>query len=301
MAQILILKGDKPNSDSEAYKTFQGLAQLGQDDYTLVEYRDVVFVFNNQKTAVYYFDADGNPRDLASFDLVYIRDFHGYEHERNCIALYLQHRQVSFINTDLANFQHISKLTQYAQFAFSGISIPDSLFVHHAHLVDQAEQHFSYPMIVKSIVAKSGEDNHLVRDRAQLEGLAANTQAKYIVQAFVPNESDYRFIVLGDTVSCVYRRTRQGTGEHRNNVSQGGDKEYIDPAAVPEQQKQLAIAAAQAVGREICGVDLMVNSQTGELIILEANFNFGIRAVEGVLSEELHGLADFLHQRATKS
>lgn len=294
--RILILIGDKPADQSEGYKTLEGLQQLGRDDYTCARYRDVEFVLTSDGTRI---TISGS--DITEYDLVYIRDFHGYEPERNTIADYCKAKGISFVNADTAISQKISKLAQYAAFSFANVPFPKSVYAHASRIREAAEKELDYPMIVKSILAKSGNDNYLVKSRDEFdEILGSSKDVKFIAQEAIPNDGDYRVIVLGDKVSCVYRRVAQA-GDHRNNISQGGDKQYLDVATVSDEIKNSAVMAAQVVGRDICGVDVMTDTRTGEPIILEANFNFGIRAIPGVLSEELSGLADYLHEQAQRS
>jgi RimK family alpha-L-glutamate ligase len=293
MAKIAILKGDKLNDKSEAYATFIGLREIAQDDYVLIPYAELVFTINDNSSSITY-----NGDDLKTFDLVYIRDFQGYEFERNAVAYYLDHANVKYLNSDVAKFQHISKLTQYMAFSFNAVAIPRTVFAKGDMLVRAAMNEFTFPIILKSITGNSGNDNFMVKDEAQLRDiLGAYTDIKFVAQEFIPNQGDLRMIVLGDTVECVYSRVRK-EGDHRNNVSQGGDKTYLSLDVVSDEHKQLAVRAAKAVGREICGVDVMINDATGAVVILEANFNFGIRAVPGTLSDELYGLASYLHERA---
>ncbi|MEO5950530.1 MAG: ATP-grasp domain-containing protein [Candidatus Saccharimonadales bacterium] len=294
MATIAILKGDKRDDKSEAFQTYNGLASIGKDTYILITYAELIFELRDGYSCVRV----GN-KDLSSFDLVYIRDFQGYEYERNAVALYLKHHGVRFLNTDTAKFQHISKLTQYMQFVFSDVSIPSSIFGQGQYLIDAIENKFGYPAIVKSITGNSGNDNFLVKNHDELDKVINDhNQTKFIAQEFIPNDGDLRVIVLGGKVECIYSRIGKAS-DHRNNISQGGDKEYLDMNSVSTEHKDLAVRAALALGREICGVDVMVNKQTNKAIILEANFNFGIRAVPGVLSDELIGLASYLHETAT--
>lgn len=292
MKKILILLGDKPNHESEGYKTYEGLQSLAKDNYVAVRYRDVEFFMSSGGVEV---TANGVP--LSKYDLVYIRDFHGYEPERNTVADYCRHKHIVFINSDTATSQKISKLAQYMTFAFAGVPFPKSVYAHTTHLADAAEKSLSYPIVVKSILAKSGNDNYLIASRQELDKLlASRPDVKFIAQEAIPNRGDYRVIVLGDNVSCVYQRVAR-EGDHRNNVSQGGDKRYLNVDDVDDAIKRSAIAAAQSVDRDICGVDVMIDERNGAPLVLEANFNFGIRAVPGVLSEELYGLAEYLHGR----
>lgn len=293
MAKILILIGDKPEHESEGFQTYEGLKELNRDEYDCVRYRDVECIIAPDNVAI---SVRGNA--LSSYDLVYIRDFHGYEPERNTIADYCKNNDIRFVNSDVAVSQKISKLAQYSNFAFAGVPFPRSVYAHNSRLAQAAEDVLGYPMIVKSILAKSGNDNFMISSREELDRLLSDRQeVKFIAQEAIPNTGDYRVIVLGDEVSCVYRRVAKD-GDHRNNVSQGGDKQYLDLNEVSAEIKRQAVAAAKAVNREVCGVDVMIDERSGEPVVLEANFNFGIRAVPGVLSEELYGLSEYLHRRA---
>lgn len=293
MAKIAFLKGDKPNDQSEAYATAQGLSEIGLDEYTLLLYSQLRITIDKEVTITC------GGVDLRDFDLVYIRDFQGYEFERNAVAQYLKQHNKKFLNSDVANFQHISKLTQYMTFSFAGLPIPFTVFAKEDELVASVNELVGYPAIVKSITGNSGRDNFLVYDEQELRSvLSSNAGVKFVAQKFIPNNGDLRMIVLGDTVECIYSRVRQ-EGDHRNNISQGGDKQYLRLDSIDGAHKQLAVDAARAVGRDICGVDIMLDSETGKAFVLEANFNFGIRAVPGQLSDELHGLAAFLHKQAS--
>jgi RimK family alpha-L-glutamate ligase len=293
MAKIALLKGNQPNEKSEAYATFRGLSEIAQDQYELIPYADLVFSISDDGVAIAYDEVD-----LKDFDLVYIRDFQGYEFERNAIAQYLAHTGTKFLNTDVAQFQHISKLTQYMAFSFSDVAIPRTLFAKGDVLVSAVLKNFSFPVILKSITGNSGKDNFMIESASELnETLDTHKGIKFIVQEFIPNQGDLRMIVLGDSVTCISSRVRK-SGDHRNNIALGGDKTYLDSITVDEAHQQLAIKAAKAVGREICGVDVMVNDTTGSAVILEANFNFGIRAISDGLPRELYGLADYLHKKA---
>lgn len=293
MSNIVILIGDKPDHESEGYQTYQGLQELARDTYTVTRYRDVEFYIALDDVRVV---ANGIP--LTEYDLVYIRDFHGYEPERNTIADYCAQHGVAFVNADVAISQKISKLAQYMAFSSRHVPFPRTVYAHPSRLADAAENMLAYPMIVKSILARSGNDNYLVSSREELDALLVDRPTdKFVAQEAVPNKGDYRVIVLGDTASCVYLRTAK-EGDHRNNVSQGGDKQYLNVDSVPDAITSAAINAAHAVGRDICGVDVMIDERDGMPTVLEANFNFGIRAVPGVLSEELYGLSEYLHRRA---
>lgn len=296
MAKIAFLKGDKPDELSEAFKTVAGLKEINQDEYELVLYRDILFDISNATISVTW-----QGIDLADFDLVYIRDFQGYEFERNAIASYLDARGRKYVNGDVGTFQHISKLTQYLAFALHDVTIPRTLFGYGETLLSAVNERLAYPVVAKGITANSGNDNFFVHSAEEMARIITEHDAKkLVVQEAVPNDGDYRLIVLGETVGCVYHRLAK-EGDHRNNVSQGGDKNYVPVDSIAPEIIELSIKAARAVRREICGIDVMIDTRTNRPVLLEANFNFGIRAIPGVISEELYSLSEYLHAKARES
>lgn len=291
---ILILRGDKPDKISEAYRTFEGLRQTASDNYKIGKYRDLAISINNKKVLVSLDDTD-----ISDYDLVYIRDFGGYEFERNAVALYLKISNTKFLNSDVINFQHISKLTQYIVFANNDIPIPATLYSNHDYLIKTSEKVFGYPYILKSISGNSGRDNYLINTRHEAEDIVSKfAEVKFLAQEFIPNDGDFRLIVLGDKIPTIYSR-KSKKGDHRNNITQGGKKAYIEVNELKSTYHELAIKAANLLSREISGVDLMIDNRTNNPYILEANFNFGIAAdkVEGT-PDEVIALAEYLHQKA---
>lgn len=297
--KILILLGDKSNETSDGYKSYLGLSQIGPDEYSAVRYRELVFEISPADLRIFFVRED-QEIDVASFDLVYIRDFQGYEPERNCVAQYLIAKQKKFLNSDVGSSQRLSKTAQYIQFHISHVPFPRSVYC----ALDQAGVQIArcfggYPVIVKGIQSRSGGENFLVRSPEEMADIVKQYPgAKMVIQEFIPNDGDYRYIVLGDQVTCVYKRTRVAGDEHRNNVSVGGNKEYQDLETIPAELKALAVRAAACLSREICGIDIMLNSETAEPVVLEANFNFGVKYVDQV-PQELYGLAEYLHQSAS--
>ena len=248
--QILILLGDKSNDTSDGYKSYMGLSQIGPDEYSVAHYRDVVFEIAAGTLRAFFVEGD-EQIDLAGFDLVHIRDFQGYEQERNSIAQYLLAKKKKFLNSDLAQSQHLSKLAQYIQFQIHDVPFPKSLYCALVNADEQIGRYFGgYPVIVKGIQSRSGNDNFLVRSSEEMKAiLDQDPKAKMVIQELIPNDGDYRYIVLGDKVTCVYKRTRGSDDEHRNNVSLGGSKEYLELESVAADLKATAVKAASCLSR----------------------------------------------------
>ncbi len=68
-------------------------------------------------------------------------------------------------------------------------------------------------------------------------------------------------------------------GDWRTNVSLGGRAE---PCELEPQGERLALAAADAIGAEMAGVDLVPDLDRGQLVVLEVNAVPGWQALTRV-------------------
>ena len=84
---------------------------------------------------------------------------------------------------------------------------------------------------------------------------------------------DVRAFVLGNRVLASMKRF--GHGDWRTNVAQGGT---TAPCELAPAQQKLALAAAQATGAAIAGVDLMCD-QAGRWVVIEVNAVPGWKAL----------------------
>ncbi|MGW8555977.1 RimK family alpha-L-glutamate ligase [Streptomyces tubercidicus] len=135
-----------------------------------------------------------------------------------------------------------------------------------------ALEEIGYPAVIKPLVGSWGRlvtpvDNPRIAATV-LEHIAAlpSPQSHIIyVQEMIPKlDRDIRVIVVGDeALGAIYRRS----SEWRTNVARGGVSEFF---ALSEEDAELAVAAADAVGADISGVDLVVDSE-GMTSVLEVN------------------------------
>ena len=87
---------------------------------------------------------------------------------------------------------------------------------------------------------------------------------------------DYRAFVLKGQLLAAMRRTAQG--DWRTNVAQGGTAEKVE---LPSRLAELAIRAADVVGCDLAGVDLLPGPD-GDYYVLEVNAVPGWRALAQV-------------------
>ncbi|MFJ6513895.1 RimK family alpha-L-glutamate ligase [Streptomyces sp. NPDC091406] len=135
-----------------------------------------------------------------------------------------------------------------------------------------ALEEIGYPAVIKPLVGSWGRLVTPVDDQRQatavLEHIAAlpSPQSHIVyVQKLIPKlDRDLRVIVVGSEVlGAVYRRSE----DWRTNVARGAVSEFCE---LSHEQAKLAVAAAETVGADIAGVDLVEDSE-GMNSVLEVN------------------------------
>lgn len=132
------------------------------------------------------------------------------------------------------------------------------------------------PWILKLPVGTKGRAVILVESAASLRSVVSTLQdlsGRLLLQEFVAESrgTDLRVLVLGGRAVAAARRTAGGD-EFRSNVDLGG---LARPCELTEECRQVAEAAARAVGLEVAGVDLLESSR-GPLV-LEVNGSPGLQ------------------------
>jgi ribosomal protein S6--L-glutamate ligase len=133
--------------------------------------------------------------------------------------------------------------------------------------------------------------------RAAIEALRG-LYANFVVQEFVAEAegADLRCFVVGDRVVASMRR-QAPEGDFRSNLHRGGSAEAV---AASDEEKSVAVRAAQVLGLGVAGVDL-IRSRRGPLV-LEVNSTPGLEGIEGVCGRDVAAdIVEFIARRPGKS
>src|SRR5262249_22117512 len=95
---------------------------------------------------------------------------------------------------------------------------------------------------------------------------------------------DVRALVVGDRVVGAMRR-RAKKGEFRSNLHRGGAGKALE---LPPEYTQAAVRAAQVIGLEFAGVD-MLESRGGPKI-MEVNWSPGLEGAERATRRDIAGV-----------
>jgi RimK family alpha-L-glutamate ligase len=215
----------------------------------------------------------GRGDSLGEFDAVIVRTMPAGSLEQVVFRMDVLHRfQASggrVLNTPAALETCIDKYLASVRLHVAGLPVPPTVVCQDADAAMAAFHQLGGDVVVKPLFGSEGRGMVRVSDEemawrtfSTLERL----QAVLYVQQFVAHPGwDLRAFVIGDRVLASMRRYARG--DWRTNVSQGGRGEAVSLSA---EEEQLTLAAAQAVGTRVAGVDLLPRPDGG-YYVLEVN------------------------------
>jgi glutathione synthase/RimK-type ligase-like ATP-grasp enzyme len=302
MQKVLIIISWQPEDGPTAQKYKQ---YARQDQDVTVRRLDSFFVAWDGKE-LQVVDRRGEIR-LDDFDVVHLA---GWQHEAELgyvLANWLEAHHIPFVGRTLLDWYPGSKVGEMTRLTLANVPYPKSFFAaNNADLVTLFDwAHDAYglmmPVVVKGTTASKGDDNHLVQSRDELAALTLDETSRYIMQEAIPNDCDYRVLVLGGEVKLIIRRTRVNQDSHLNNTAQGAKADVVEAGSVPGPIIETALAAAIALGRtDVAGVDILIDKDTNDLYVLEVNKTPHLSlGSPDVIETKLRSLFDYLHTTIT--
>lgn len=157
----------------------------------------------------------------------------------------------------------------------------------------------TFPIIAKPNRGSRGVGIHLLESMSDVEKLEKPLR-EYALQRFMRNDGDWRVIVMGGRPLGAMKRVAQG-GSYLNNVSRGAHAFDETDGSIRAELFAITPKIAALFQLRFCGVDLIRDSDTGELKVLEVNTapqwsgEFGFQAVTGVnVAEEFADYAEHM-------
>jgi RimK family alpha-L-glutamate ligase len=224
------------------------------------------------------------PDSLAGFDAVLVRTMPPGSLEQVVFRMdslhRLQARGTPVLNPPRALETCVDKYLAGARLEAAGLPVPPTVVCQHADAALEAFAALGGDVVVKPLFGSEGRGMVRVSD----PDLAWRTfrtlerlQCVLYLQRFVAHPGwDLRVFAVGGRVLTAMRRYARGGW--RTNVAQGGRGE---PTRLTPEQERLALAAADALGAPVAGVDLLPD-RDGRWYILEVNAVPGWRALAPV-------------------
>lgn len=205
--------------------------------------------------------------DLKQYSLIYFRMVGKSLEIATLVANYAVKNGIKLVDEMYSNSLlmpiSLGKSLEMFRLMEKGISIPKTIYPAGGFASDSFEG-LDFPYIVKSTSGQKAREVWLVMDQEELDKLKQTKFEKgkhYFSQALVPNARRIRVLVVGDKAVAGIVRHTKWFKDHT--------KITLDP--IPEDVEKLAVDSAKAVGLNISGIDILVNSQTNEMFVIEAN------------------------------
>jgi RimK family alpha-L-glutamate ligase len=180
----------------------------------------------------------------------------------------LRARGVRVVNPPQAIERTVDKYYTSGLLAQAGLPTPRTAVCEASAAALEAFAALGGDVVVKPLFGSMGQGLVRVQDEAlayRVFRALELERAVYYVQEFIPHTGrDLRAFVLGGRVLAAMARVAEGW---RTNLAQGARAE---PAWLTPEQEALCLRAAEAVGAEYAGVDLLP-SLSGEDYLLEVN------------------------------
>jgi len=146
-----------------------------------------------------------------------------------------------------------------------------------------------FPYVVKTISGSKGVGVFFTESIKSLKSILQviwkiNEDEELLIQEYIPAPFDIRAHVLGDEVIAAMKRFVI-KDDFRSNYSQGGK---IKSVKLTDEEKEICIKAAKAVGATWAGVDFILNKK-GEPFILEVNSSPGTAGIEEATGQDITG------------
>jgi ribosomal protein S6--L-glutamate ligase len=189
----------------------------------------------------------------------------------------LESRGTLVLNAPRALETCIDKYLASARLEAAGLPVPATVACQDADVALDAFHALGGDVVVKPLFGSEGRGMVRVAD-AELAWRTFRAlermQSVLYLQRFIDHPGyDVRVFVLGGKVLTGMRR--HARNDWRTNVAQGGRGELVE---LSEREERLALAAADAVGAAMAGVDLLPDKD-GRLFVLEVNAVPGWRAL----------------------
>ena len=195
------------------------------------------------------------------------------------LAELLEESGVRLFNTSRAIDLCDNKAKTYMELVKGGVAVPDTVIAPKTFeglgytdmtFLDKAIERLGLPVIIKEAYGSFGQQVYLAQSRDDAVNIIKGIGHKdFVMQKFISESEgrDLRInVVGGKVIATMYR---YNDNDFRSNISNGGSMKAYEPTS---EQKEIAIKAAEVLGLDFAGVDLMFGEK-GKPIVCEVNSN----------------------------
>lgn len=175
----------------------------------------------------------------------------------------------------------------------AGIPIPETYMSLKRKVIEYVLSTMSYPAVLKLLYGSMGVGVMFADSKQSavsiIDAMERFNEPIFVEDFIPPGDTDIRAYVIGGKVVASMKRTAQ-KGDRRANIGMGGEGHVYK---LTNEEKKLALKAAEVMGTRICGVDIMP-SPSGPVII-ETNVNAQFKGIEKATKKNIAGnILEFL-------
>ncbi len=269
------------------------LAEAMQNHFDSCEMLDLrkIEVNLSQNMQILY---EGEP--MKEYDCVYLKGSYKYEQLMRSISNSLYSKTYMPIKPIAFSIAHDKIYTQL-DIQNNNIPMPATYVTATMEGAKNILKKVNYPIIMKFPHGTQGKGvmyaDSFASASSILDALDSLKQP-FLIQEYVETGGvDIRAIVVGDKVVASMKRKAE-LGEKRANIHAGGKGE---PVLLDNYTKKIAVAAAQAIGAEVCGVDMLEDVKGP--VVLEINISPGLQGITATTEIDIADkIAGYLYEKA---
>jgi len=206
---------------------------------------------------------------FLDFDLIYWRI--GNPKIRKIAALIANQNKIPFINYGYWRYPLLGeKSYQLYKVSLLGIKVPKTYLISAKNYqFSDLKKNLGLPLILKKNIGAMGKNVWLINNKSEIKKIIKIFSLKeFLAQEFLPNNGDYRVLVVGQKAIGVFKRIPK-SGEFKANIALGGQGKKVENRKTSNYLKFLAEKICQALGLEIAGIDFI--ESRGEFYFIESN------------------------------
>lgn len=246
---------------------FLAAAKKKKVDLIPIQYNDLILRQKGDDFEIFY-----QEKPLSEFDLFYFRAIGTANEWASLLMLYAKNKKIPIVDEYLIDLglEKRAKSVGGAILAKNGVNYPQTSFAASKEALLVEAEKFKYPFVLKiSKGGRRGLGTLLIKDRQVLERVIKGRLEKggFLLQEYIPNNGDYRLMVIGYQVLGGFKRQRKEEKLVLNRSLGASESLKTIPKAVKEEAEK----ACEALKVEIASVDMVIDERNGKPIIIEVN------------------------------
>ncbi|MEZ6096672.1 MAG: RimK family alpha-L-glutamate ligase [Pirellulaceae bacterium] len=201
----------------------------------------------------------------------------------NCLAAW-ERQGARLVNSSRSIESCIDKFQTLALLQQRGIPVPRTIVCQSANQAFAAWETFGGRAVLKPLFGSEGRGIGMIDSATRaiqyFQMMEDAGQVIYLQQFIEHRGFDTRILVIGNQILSM---RRENSTDWRTNTSRGATAVAHDATAT---EQELALAVAQCLGAELCGVDI-VRDAAGNPFVIEANAVPGWHSISQVVDQDI--------------